>query len=93
MGPASRAEAPLALVHSDSCGPFCTAMIAGAKYFVLLVHDYSQMTWVHFLRTEGHQEVLGASSFSGPTSRSTPAGLYYAYDVIMDEGSTVTNSF
>ena len=57
--PAS-AEVPLALVHSDSCGPFRTASIAGAKYFVLFIDDRSQMTWVHFLRTKGHQEVLGA---------------------------------
>ena len=58
--PASRAEAPLALVHSDSCGPFRTPSIAGAEYFVLFVDDYTQMTWVHFLCTKGHQEVLGA---------------------------------
>ena len=58
--PASRAEAPLALLHSDPCGPFRTASIAGEKYFVLFVDDYTRMTWVHFLRTKGHQEVLGA---------------------------------
>ena len=57
---ASRAEAPLALVHSDSCGPFHTASIPRGKYFVLFVDDYSRMTWVHFLCTKGHQEVLGA---------------------------------
>ena len=58
--PASHAEAPLALIHSDSCGPFRTASIAGAKYFILFVDDYTRMTWVHFLHTKGHQEVLGA---------------------------------
>ena len=58
--PGSRAEAPPALVHSDSCGPFPMASVAGAKYFVLFVDDYSRMTWVHFLHTEGHQEVPGA---------------------------------
>src|SRR5205085_9481823 len=58
--PASHTESPLALVHTDSCGPFRTASIAGAKYFVLFVDDATRMTWVHFLRTKGHQEVLGA---------------------------------
>ena len=58
--PKSHAEAPLALVHSDSCGLFCMASIARAKYFVLFANDYTRMTWVHFLPTMGHQELLGA---------------------------------
>jgi hypothetical protein len=53
-------ENPLALVHSDSCGPFRVPSVAGAKYFVLFIDDDSRMTWCYFLKEKNHVEVLGA---------------------------------
>ncbi|CAL2270573.1 unnamed protein product [Prunus armeniaca] len=47
---AQRATAPLELVHVDLCGPMRNDSIAGNKYFMLLIDDFSRMTWVYFLR-------------------------------------------
>jgi hypothetical protein len=41
-------EVSLALIQSESCNLFGTASIAGAKYFILLVDDYYQMTRDYF---------------------------------------------
>ena len=58
--PASRTESPLAFVHSDTCGPFRTQGISGAKHFILFIDDYTQMTWVYFLKVKSHEETLEA---------------------------------
>ncbi|VVA35630.1 PREDICTED: Retrovirus-related Pol poly from transposon [Prunus dulcis] len=47
---AQRATAPLELVHVDLCGPMRNDSIAGNKYFMLLIDDFSRMIWVYFLR-------------------------------------------
>eukprot|EP00249_Psilotum_nudum_P025147 c29390_g1_i1 orf=407-4477(+) len=47
-----RASHPLQLVHSDLCGPMKTATHNGARYFFLLVDDYSRMIWVFFLKSK-----------------------------------------
>nr|GFC97733.1 retrotransposon protein, putative, Ty1-copia subclass [Tanacetum cinerariifolium] len=35
----------------DLCGPMRVASINGKRYVLVIVDDYSQYTWVHFLRT------------------------------------------
>ncbi|KAM1099314.1 hypothetical protein TB2_005809 [Malus domestica] len=45
-----RATAPLELIHVDLCGPMKTESIAGNKYFMLLIDDFTRMIWVYFLR-------------------------------------------
>ena len=46
----SRASTPLALVHSDLCGPFPTPSLSGAKYFISFIDDFSRFTILHFLK-------------------------------------------
>ena len=41
---------PLELVHTDLCGPMKTKGLEGELYFMLLVDDYTRMTWVCFLK-------------------------------------------
>jgi hypothetical protein len=41
---------PLELVHTDLCGPTRTQSLQGENYFMLLIDDYSRMTWVMFLK-------------------------------------------
>jgi hypothetical protein len=43
---------PLELVHTDLCGPTRTKSLQGEKYFMLLIDDYTRMTWVSFLRNK-----------------------------------------
>jgi transposase InsO family protein len=41
---------PLELVHTDLCGPTRTQTLKGESYFMLLIDDYTRMTWVTFLK-------------------------------------------
>ncbi|KAM2937487.1 hypothetical protein FF1_037375 [Malus domestica] len=45
-----RASKPLELVHVDLCGPMQNDSLAGNKYFMLLVDDYTRMMWVYYLK-------------------------------------------
>ena len=40
---------PLELVHIDLCGPTQRNELNGEKYFMLLIDDYTKMTWVFIL--------------------------------------------
>ncbi|MCO5604284.1 hypothetical protein L7F22_058449 [Adiantum nelumboides] len=46
----TRASAPLALVHTDLCGPLSTSSLSGLCYMLVLVDDFSRYTWVSFLK-------------------------------------------
>jgi hypothetical protein len=41
---------PLELVHTDLCGPTRTKIMQGDNYFMLLIDDYTRMTWFAFLK-------------------------------------------
>ena len=41
---------PLQLVHMDLCGPSRTKTPSGESYFMLIIDDFSIMTWVAFLK-------------------------------------------
>lgn len=41
---------PLQLVHMDLCGPARTKKPSGESYFMLIIDDFSRMTWVAFLK-------------------------------------------
>jgi hypothetical protein len=43
---------PLELVHTDLCGPSRTKILQGESYFMLLIDDYTRMTWVSFLKNK-----------------------------------------
>ncbi|KAJ0546766.1 putative RNA-directed DNA polymerase [Helianthus annuus] len=48
----SRAESPLALVHSDVFGPSKHTSIKGMRYMVSFIDDYSRYCWVYFMKTK-----------------------------------------
>ena len=43
-----RSYEPLALVHSDICGPMQILSLGNNKYFLLFVDDYSRVSRVYF---------------------------------------------
>jgi hypothetical protein len=43
---------PLELVHIDICGPTNTKILQGECYFILLIGDYTRMTWISFLKNK-----------------------------------------
>ncbi|GKD14547.1 retrovirus-related pol polyprotein from transposon TNT 1-94 [Tanacetum coccineum] len=42
----------LYLLHMDLCGPVRVESINGKKYILVIVNDYSQFTWVKYLRSK-----------------------------------------
>ena len=58
--PAARTEISLALVYSNTGGPFRTPAVSGAKHFILFIDDYTRRTWVYFLKFKSHEETLEA---------------------------------
>ena len=46
---------PLELVHIDLCGPTRTKTIEVEYYFMLLIGDYTRMTWVPFLHKKSKE--------------------------------------
>nr|GEZ17323.1 uncharacterized mitochondrial protein AtMg00810-like [Tanacetum cinerariifolium] len=45
-------ESKLELLHMDLYGPMRVESINGKKYILVIVDDYSQYTWVYFLRSK-----------------------------------------
>jgi hypothetical protein len=43
---------PLERVHIDLCGPTRTQSLQGENYFMLLIDDYTRMTWVSFRKNK-----------------------------------------
>ena len=54
----SRSKEILDLVHFDLCGPMTIASLGGYHYYVTFVDDYSQKTWIYFLKTKETEELL-----------------------------------
>ena len=50
--PAERAMAPLALVHTDLCGPFRTAGVDGSLYFISVIDDSTRIIWGRVLQAK-----------------------------------------
>ncbi|GJY83497.1 retrovirus-related pol polyprotein from transposon TNT 1-94 [Tanacetum coccineum] len=49
-GKSKRAEGVLELFHADLCGPMRTESLVKSKYFMLLIDDFSRMSWVYFFK-------------------------------------------
>ena len=47
-----RAEAPLELLHMDLCGPITPTTMAGNRYFLLIVDDFTRWMWVFVIKTK-----------------------------------------
>ncbi|KAJ9546661.1 hypothetical protein OSB04_019204 [Centaurea solstitialis] len=50
--PEQGSKSPLSLIHMDLCGPMKTVILAGRKYVLVIVDDYSRYTWTKFLKTK-----------------------------------------
>nr|GEX79819.1 hypothetical protein [Tanacetum cinerariifolium] len=50
--PVPHSKLRLHLLHMDLCGPMRVASINCKRYVLVIVDDYSQYTWVYFLRTK-----------------------------------------
>lgn len=48
----SRSDNILNIVHADLCGPMENKSLGQARYFLLLVDDYSRMAFVYFLKSK-----------------------------------------
>ena len=48
----NKASEPLALVHSDLCGPMRVSSLGGAKYFLTFIDDATRFKTVYFLQTK-----------------------------------------
>ena len=56
---------PLEIIHIDLCGPTRTKRFQGEHYFMLLIDDYTRMTWVTFLK-EKSESFMNFKSFKAP---------------------------
>ena len=45
-----RATEPLELIHIDICGPITPTTLGGSRYFLLIIDDFSRLTWVSMLQ-------------------------------------------
>ncbi|KAJ9558178.1 hypothetical protein OSB04_012792 [Centaurea solstitialis] len=50
--PEQGSKSPLSLIHMDLCDPMKTVSLAGRKYVLVIVDDYSRYTWTKFLKTK-----------------------------------------
>ena len=44
-----QATEPLELIHIDICGPITPTTLGGSRYFLLIINDFSRLTWVSML--------------------------------------------
>jgi hypothetical protein len=47
---------PLKLLHMDLFGPLAYLRIGGNRYGLVIVDDFSQLTWVFFLQDKGEAQ-------------------------------------
>ena len=45
-----RASEPLELIYADICGAIAPPTLGGSRYFLLIIDDYSRLTWVSMLQ-------------------------------------------
>ncbi|MCH84599.1 retrovirus-related pol polyprotein from transposon tnt 1-94, partial [Trifolium medium] len=45
-----RANSALGVIHSDICGPFENPTLAGNKYFITFVDEYTRMIWLYTIK-------------------------------------------
>jgi hypothetical protein len=54
---------PFDLVHCDIWGPYSTASLTGAKYFITIVDDCTRYTWVHLMNNKAQVRSMLCSFF------------------------------
>ena len=63
-------DKPIQLVHMDLCGPSRKEGIGRERYFMLVIDDYSRLTWVSFLK-EKSKAFENLKVFKAPTENQT----------------------
>lgn len=48
----TRSLGPLALIHTNLCGPLPVPSLANSEYFILFTENYSRKLWIYFLRSK-----------------------------------------
>ena len=48
----NRANGILDIIYSDLCGPMLVTTQSGHLYFMTFIDDYSQKTWIYFLKSK-----------------------------------------
>ncbi|KAJ9538998.1 hypothetical protein OSB04_031731 [Centaurea solstitialis] len=56
--PEQGSKSPLSLLHMDLCGPMKFQSLAGRKYILVIVDDFSRYTWTKFLKTKDETSSL-----------------------------------
>ncbi|KAJ9536644.1 hypothetical protein OSB04_un000193 [Centaurea solstitialis] len=56
--PEQGSKSPLSLLHMDLCGPMKYQSLAGRKYILVIVDDFSRYTWTKFLNTKDETSSL-----------------------------------
>ncbi|KAJ9544283.1 hypothetical protein OSB04_023990 [Centaurea solstitialis] len=56
--PEQVSKSPLSLLHMDLCGPMKFQSLAGRKYILVIVDDFSRYTWTKFLKTKDETSYL-----------------------------------
>ncbi|KAJ9544925.1 hypothetical protein OSB04_024632 [Centaurea solstitialis] len=56
--PEHGSKSPLSLIRMDLCGPMKTVSLAGRKYVLVIVDDFSRYTWTMFLKTKDETSLL-----------------------------------
>jgi hypothetical protein len=49
----SKAASIIDLIHSDVCDPMSFASLSGCLYYVIFIDDFSQKSWIFFMKTKG----------------------------------------
>ena len=49
----NRVASILDLIHIDVCGPMSSASLIGFLYYVFFIDDFSQKSWIFFMKTKG----------------------------------------
>ncbi|KAJ9544245.1 hypothetical protein OSB04_023952 [Centaurea solstitialis] len=56
--PEQGSKSPLSLIHMDLCGPIKTVSLAGRKYVLVIVDDFSRYTWTKFWKSKDETSEL-----------------------------------
>ncbi|KAJ9536639.1 hypothetical protein OSB04_un000188 [Centaurea solstitialis] len=56
--PEQGSKSPLSLLHMDLCGPMKFQSLAGRKYILVIVDDFSRYTWTKFLKSKDETSSL-----------------------------------
>ncbi|GMP43110.1 hypothetical protein CsSME_00012606 [Camellia sinensis var. sinensis] len=83
-----RATRPLELVHTDECGPSKPMSNGQNRYFLTFIDDYSQKTWVYFLKRKS--EVF--SIFKEFKAFVEKQSGYYIKTLRSDQGGEYTSN-